>query len=108
MRTPDGKFQKGERTAGRTPGTPNKATHDVQVFIDRVFAQVDPDQLAVEFLNCEDRKVAAMIFKTLIEYRYGKATEHIHVTGMEGLADRIREGRQRAGTKFSDEDDRQS
>jgi hypothetical protein len=102
-------FEKGHpRLGGRAVGVANKSTRDVQEFIDKVFARVDPEQLATEFLNGEDRKVAGMIFKTLIEYRYGKAVEHLHVSGLEGLADRIREGRQRAGDKFRSEDDLQS
>jgi hypothetical protein len=102
-------FEKGHpRLGGRAKGVENKSKRDVQDFIDRIFDRVDPEQLATEFLQCEDRKVAAMIFKTLIEYRYGKAVEHLHVSGMEGLSERIREGRTRAGTKFEAEDERQS
>ena len=38
----------------------------------------------------------------------GLVVEHVDHTGLEGLADRIRDGRTRAGTKFEAEDERQS
>ncbi len=67
----------GYKTGGRKPGTPNKASKDVQLWVDQVFKAVDPTEMALKFIQCDQPKVAAAVFLRMMEYRYGKPTEHI-------------------------------
>ena len=74
----------------------------------RILKKYNEVELWERHLKSDDERIAFDALRHLTDRAYGKATENIHVSGLEGLADRIREGRQRAGTKFEAEDDRQS
>jgi hypothetical protein len=60
---------KGRKTGGRKKGTPNKR-QDLQEFLDDIFEQVDPAQLAVKRLKANDPNGRFLI--RLLEYRYGR------------------------------------
>jgi len=75
--------KKGQpKTGGRKKGGRNKATKDVQSFVDAVFSKVDPIALCNKLLASEDEKVVAGVLKMLMEYRFGKPAQP--VTGENG------------------------
>lgn len=79
-------------------GSKNKLTLDVQAFVDRVFAKVDPIEKLESLLASESEKVQAGVILRLLEYRYGKPKESLEVTGTISLAEVIERARQRTKT----------
>ena len=74
--------------AGRPKGSHNKATADAVRFVERVekrlIANGKPhglETIAKELLESDDLKVAGMVWKVLMEYRYGKPKESIEHSG---------------------------
>lgn len=92
------KNQPRPANAGRKVGSRNKLTLDVQTFVDRVFAKVDPIEKLESLLASESEKVQAGVILRLLEYRYGKPKESLEVTGTIGLAEVIERARQRTKT----------
>lgn len=75
-------FEQGHAKAGgRRKGSQNKVTRDVQLFVDRVFARVDPLERVEALLRSESEKVQAGVLLRLLEYRYGKPKESISLSG---------------------------
>ena len=60
----------GHKTGGGSRlGKRNKLTLDVQAFVDRVFAKVDPIEKLESLLSSESEKVQAGVILRLLEYR---------------------------------------
>ena len=76
---------KGKKTGGRTKGTPNKLTRDVQTFVDAIFRKVNPIEKLETLLASESDKVQAGVLLRLLEYRYGKPKESVELSGNVGL-----------------------
>jgi hypothetical protein len=75
-------FEAGHAKAGgRKKGSQNKTTRDVQVFVDRVFAKIDPIEKLEALLGSESEKVQAGVLLRLLEYRFGKPRESMELSG---------------------------
>lgn len=85
----------GIKTGGRRKGTPNKATRDVQEFVDRVFKQIDPLEKTAQLLEGESEKVQAGVLLRLLEYRYGKPKESIELSGSIDFSEIVAKMRER-------------
>jgi hypothetical protein len=85
---------------GRPKGSRGKAARDVQLFVDKVFARVNPQQLAEELmLKCRSEKVQGMVFLRLLEYRYGRPVQQLEgdlsVTMNAGIVETLKSARNR-------------
>jgi len=78
---------KGVKTGGRRKGTLNKSTQEVQAWIDEIFQEINPTEHAKKLIQSESDKVSAMVFLRLMEYRYGKPTEHLQADINVNFAD---------------------
>src|SRR5713226_10043749 len=69
---------------GKQKGQKNKATRDVQAFVDAVFKRVNPLKVDQELLQSTDEKVRAMMLRSLLEFRYGKPAQPVTGEGGQG------------------------
>lgn len=83
---------KGKKTGGRAAGTPNKSTAAAKKFVARVEKKLAArriegygslEECGVTLLTCGVAPVIAGVWKTLMEYKYGKPAQAI-VGGEEG------------------------
>jgi len=81
---------------------PNKLTRDVQVFVDRVFSEVDPIEKLQALLASESDKVQAGVLLRLLEYRYGRPKESVELTANIGLREIVQKARERASAAGTD------
>lgn len=95
-------FSKGGAPGpGRPKGLKNKATLEIRAAIDEYFAgqggsaKYFVEKLVSFMVEAETDQTRLAALRTLIEYRFGKPTESIEVSGLIDIAERLRDSRER-------------
>lgn len=69
------RFQKGmprPANSGRAPGTPNRATTNIKMLLDRILPEDVLEQLWRKYLFCKNQEIGFRAFEMAMHYRYGK------------------------------------
>ena len=79
------------RKAGRRKREPRTITMvrgqqdlDPRALADAVFARTDPEQLAVDLLQSNDKRLQVQVLSLLLAYKFGKPAQRVEATGPGG------------------------
>lgn len=84
---------KGQKTGGRTSGTPNRATKPIRDVLDKLGTDGKVDLHAARLHSLtlsSDEHVSIKALTVVMAYRHGKPTEHLEIGGEGGGPVRVK------------------